>query len=432
MIKFTEEQLKAINIANEYLDGKINKDYITISGQAGTGKTTILREIIKNFNYRIIIGGAVSHAASRVLNNSIQIPTMSLAKMLNKKRKVDNFGNIKFETSIYGEIPITKADIIIIDECSMIDKEELNNILKYRKANSKLIFVGDMAQLPPINNENNKISPTFDNTIIELNKVMRSQYPLNIVNDYFRKIIIDNILNNKSIPHSILSRKIEFKNEQINDKGIFTVRNINNFIKIFKHHYKNNNPNSCKIIAYKNKTIDYYNKAIRESLFGDNLKHSFVEGDMILSQSNYFIDDFNMIQNNTFFTVVKVKGGIQDKIPCYYLDLINEFGNTYKDIPVIDIPKGYKIYKSIKEKLKKEAEKNKKAIFWKKYYNFIESFAYFTFGYAITSHKAQGQTIENVIVFAQEIKNVMPIMSLEKLQSIYVATSRASHNIYIY
>ena len=42
-----------------------------------------------------------------------------------------------------GEAPISRANIIVIDEASMIDKKTLDYIIKYKQAGAKVIFMGD-------------------------------------------------------------------------------------------------------------------------------------------------------------------------------------------------------------------------------------------------------------------------------------------------
>lgn len=69
---------------------------------------------------------------------------------------------------------------------------------------------------------------------------------------------------------------------------------------------------------------------------------------------------------------------------------------------------------------------------WKIYKEFVNSYAKFKYSYAISVHKAQGASIKNVYVFEGEIMGVKPTTMKEKFQSLYVATTRAKHRVYIY
>ena len=58
-------------------------------------------------------------------------------------------------------------------------------------------------------------------------------------------------------------------------------------------------------------------------------------------------------------------------------------------------------------------------------------FANVDFAYALTSHKSQGSTYNNVIIIEDDILSVKPITNIEKSQSIYVALTRASEKVYV-
>jgi ATP-dependent exoDNAse (exonuclease V) alpha subunit len=77
-------------------------------------------------------------------------------------------------------------------------------------------------------------------------------------------------------------------------------------------------------------------------------------------------------------------------------------------------------------------EKAKNTHHWTEYKNFIDSYAKFKYSYAVSVHKAQGASIKNVYVFEGEIMGVKPISIKEKFQSLYVATTRAMHRVYIF
>ena len=91
-----------------------------------------------------------------------------------------------------------------------------------------------------------------------------------------------------------------------------------------------------------------------------------------------------------------------------------------------------------------KGDKRKAAVIWKKYFNTISSFATtfdlyynnrvikkrtFNYGYAISVHKAQGSTIDNIFVDIGNINTVWDKNELQQLQ--YVALSRTRGNAYI-
>ena len=68
---------------------------------------------------------------------------------------------------------------------------------------------------------------------------------------------------------------------------------------------------------------------------------------------------------------------------------------------------------------------------WSNYYDFVNSFCYVNYTYAMTVHKAQGSTIDNVYVVENDINRLdWDIVERNKLK--YTAFTRASKNLHIY
>lgn len=142
--------------------------YIVCSGYAGTGKTTILGEVLKSFGQ---IGVRVSCAtftgkASHVLIKKI------IGKPFNYCGTIHGLiykPNIDIDGTLIG---FTKndhidTDLIIIDECSMIDKDMFKDLLDFH---IPVLFIGDNAQLPPVSNKRFDI---FENTACQLTQIHR-------------------------------------------------------------------------------------------------------------------------------------------------------------------------------------------------------------------------------------------------------------------
>ena len=67
---------------------------------------------------------------------------------------------------------------------------------------------------------------------------------------------------------------------------------------------------------------------------------------------------------------------------------------------------------------------------WKEYYDFINSFCYVNYSYAMTIHKAQGSTIDNVYVVEKDI-NICDWDILQRNKLKYTAFTRAAKNLHI-
>ena len=128
----------------------INDNNVTIiTGGPGTGKTTIIKSIIeiyKQKKYKIVLCAPTGRAAKRITETTGE-EASTLHRLL-EIGKVDEDNFYKKEKEYEGA-PID-ADIIIVDEVSMVDMFIMNYLLSCIYLGTKLILVGDTDQLPSV------------------------------------------------------------------------------------------------------------------------------------------------------------------------------------------------------------------------------------------------------------------------------------------
>lgn len=113
----------------------------SISGGAGTGKTTILKgvlSVLEKLSLGVpIIQLALSGRASQRMAQATGLEASTIAK---------------FCSDMKGKKPAKRPThaVCIIDEASMVDLTSMHNALKYLPAATRFIFVGDVDQLPPV------------------------------------------------------------------------------------------------------------------------------------------------------------------------------------------------------------------------------------------------------------------------------------------
>lgn len=136
----SEEQREAVKTVND-------NNVCIITGGPGTGKTTIIRTIIKIYEdkkYKVVLCAPTGRAAKRMQEQTGK-EAVTIHRLLEIKKLED-------ESYIDLDYPITPidADIVIIDEMSMVDTFLMNHILKATYLGTKLILVGDINQLPAV------------------------------------------------------------------------------------------------------------------------------------------------------------------------------------------------------------------------------------------------------------------------------------------
>lgn len=119
-----------------------------ITGGPGTGKTTIIKCIIEIFEtcgLKVLLGAPTGRAAKR-MSESTEKEATTIHRML-------DMGVFEKEESVFvtnAEEHSLEADVVIIDEASMIDITLMNALLKSIKVGTRLIIVGDVDQLPSV------------------------------------------------------------------------------------------------------------------------------------------------------------------------------------------------------------------------------------------------------------------------------------------
>jgi len=435
-VELNVKQKELVSIVDDFGNGRIFKDkpFITLSGAGGSGKTfalnIALQKLMNEGNY--IMGGAISNSATSILEKSIDYADVrTLSKLLKERKVTGNLGNEYFTTSDDEDplsLPIYKAKILAIDECSMIGPKHISNIQKYTRNGTKIIYIGDRAQHSVI--ETGKISETFKHTVIELDEVMRSDALLNDINSIFRSEIISLLDYGRMTNPYVLREKLYFTDSVKGDVGYYNINNRNNFIDKFIEEYKNepNNPRHAKIISYTKDNVNYYNKTIRERLYGVKADR-FIVGDNLIIESSFYDKNTNIhIPSNTHITVDNVYGGQKYGIPVIFIDAHSSL-DIYPSIGILEY-NAIGVYKQRLMQLEYKAKTGQ--ILWKDVSDFKSSFARVSYGFAVNSHKVQGDTLNCAFVCETEIKNTTKPSDLNKLQSIYVATTRSKYKTYLF
>lgn len=465
---FTKDQKTAYDALIEFINAPYNeKDYKrALIGPAGTGKTFLVKALIKHcsMSYSLIGLAAPTHKACRVLQESISLPNIKCNTLgsdlgLKPNYNLEKFdiNNIPFDPR--GRIKIGDYKLYIVDEASMIPRSLSTLLEDTCKTNScKIIYIGDGSQLPPVNE---KYSSSLRGvTTYSLTQIVRQE------EDNPMRYILD--LLRYDISHRSF-RFLEYigkTKEQFDDgftKGfrVCSPTEFNQLVYInFNDEQITRNVDYCRVVAYTNDCVAYWNNSIRNAIIKDANKAILTKNDLLTSYTT-LVDSFNnpIIKNSEEYIVNSMVDYVHPKYefkgfmvkfqaihggaisnPLFVLDhsdifSVQKYAQVAKDLISDAKNANYKV----------RAEK------WKEYYRFKETCLLLTdfkkpdgtllykrdidYGFALTSHKSQGSTFDTVFVDVMDIvydKYGHPYSNAEEInRRLYVACSRAKNKLYL-
>lgn len=365
---------------------KDKEKYTVISGYAGTGKTTLVRFIIDALNIgpALVCYASFTGKAAEVLRKKGNPNAMTLHKLLYDASRLPD-GSFSFSPK--KKIPYK---IIVVDECSMVPKKMIDLISSY---DVYALYLGDPFQISPI--EDNQTNNLLDSPHIFLSEIMRQEKDSEII-----KISMD-IREMKPLQL--------FKGQQVQviKKSDLSIGMLNW---------------ADQILCATNNTRHQINKEVRNSLgfpadkavVGDKLISLRNLWDLVDNKNNPLINGtichLNQVQEDYFYLPYFYEGGKQ--IQFYRSLLSTDEGTTFDPI---DIDKKMLLTekKCVNSKTEYLVLKNKKC-----HRKIPQEFA---FGYAITTHKAQGSSWDKVLV----IEENFPWDKITHARHLYTSLTRA-------
>ena len=464
-INFTKDQEIAIkgiiDFCNKDFD---NNDYIVgLIGAGGTGKTFITNYIIERCCYSnsVIKCTSSTHKACRVFSQAInykKVDTIQSTFGLRLDLALEDFNPDNPQFNPKAKPKLDNIKLLIVDESSMIPAKLITYINKKCKELAiKILYLGDSSQLPPVN-EKQSIAFKTCTKIYELKEVVRQENnnPIKALLDLLRYDItnkthrfmeyITNNVGNMSY------------NEYGDGFSIVGPEAFKQYIDIsFTDEKYTENIDLYRIIAYTNNCVNSWNHYIRNSIIKDSEKGIITINDLIMSYQT-IVNEFNeVILNNSEEYIIKDIVNYTDNkygFKGYLLKFQMIHGGTItKPLFIIEHTDKYTILqydKVLSDLIKagKTATGGTRAKKWNEYYDFKKKYLLATnifkqgkliysrdldYGFAITSHKSQGSTYNTVFVDLNDMifdKNGNIYTNIDDLlRRLYVACSRASHNL---
>ncbi len=437
----THEQKLSLLAMADFVKQENEDDFFILCGAAGTGKTSITTALIGYMNNREI-GYAIAAPtgrAARILGRKSNVLSSTIHSMIYNVNSDPKTGEVRFtlkQRDNEEEMP----SVFIIDEASMINAETykqedslflsenslLDDLIKFVKQHhpkSKIIFLGDRNQLPPVNEQNSyALMPEY------LENKFKWKGSSKILTEVKRQEDGSKIMKN-----AINTRIAIENNKQFATLDSFKFGGgIAGATTHYLNNYKINGPDRSISISCSHNGNQLFNKIVREKLFGKTCK-MLEKGDYLLVTQSWerngqrmfngdhvIVEDFDISKTEMVaglhFMPIKLKAknieGKDEVIEDYIL--LDSISNPSGVLP-LEKERQLRHDRFAKNNVFRESKNPKDD-------RYIGAMR-LTYGHSITCNKAQGGEWEKVYVNTFLIPNL-------KWQ--YTAITRAQKELLLY
>lgn len=445
IIPLNSEQAEAIRVGDEYLSHGDPNIWLGVFGKAGTGKTTIVEAMIEPYvRKKTILVIALAHKAKLIIYDKLSkaygedaITAKSVAGALGMNMNLET-GRFGIDREYIGRPAIKTADIIICDECSMINEEGKDLIMTHKKKKAKVIFLGDPRQLPPIREKGDpnegKPSPTFytEKRVVLNQRVRQAENsPILPYSDFFG--------DNSRVANPLLNpAPIHARNTVVEKSGALVFIDdifeaLDSTIELYRYAVAKNLPEIIKTITYRNDARKKINTTVRSEIFGKAAAQQFLKDDLIIFTDNYTHQDADEQLSNSM--EVQVQSAALTEAHGYSaweLGFIHEARPMHMmALHESEIKRHTYNVQELFTYAKSLPPGGKRNDAFGKAWELKKLFAPVEHSYAITSHKSQGSSYNTVIVDEGDIMSVGPLTNRAKSQSMYVGITRPTTNCII-
>lgn len=151
-MEFSPQQDHALVEVNRWIK-RGDSQLFRLFGYAGTGKTTLARHIAEGVDGDVLFA-AFTGKAAQVLRSKGAPKASTIHSLIYRPRGEETVEdeetgrkNVLPMFSLNRQSPVSKADLIIIDECSMVDEELGRDLMSF---GTPILVLGDPGQLPPV------------------------------------------------------------------------------------------------------------------------------------------------------------------------------------------------------------------------------------------------------------------------------------------
>lgn len=424
--QLTLAQRKALSELKSFVES--DKSFFRLSGYAGSGKSFLvchLMECLADRDFAFVAAAPTNKAAKNLkqvaLTTGIDIDVKTVAQLLGQQPEINEETGLE-EFTTNNDAQFDDYDVIIIDEFSMINRANFDAIVDAvaMTIDTKVIFVGDSAQLPPVKEDSPIVATSeYIDSTTTLEEIVRYEGEIAVVAE---KIRTEDKYQKTLYPF------------RSSEDGTIVCQSRKEWLETVIEHFSSDNykanPDYARILVWKNKTALAANKFVRSRLWGKDAP-AYVPGDRLIARKPLFRprpgrkgkNKWGVLINNseecTVTKTPKVKQLTFNKevYDCLSVPVVTDSGTPFELSILTEESEQFK-----SEKIKYYVEKKQ----WNRYFDLSRMFDDVTYGYALTVHKAQGSSIDRVFLDAEDIKYCPDLQKM-----LYTALTRTKSRVFI-
>lgn len=367
-MSWSPQQEAAIRDVKAWLSDPRGKQVFRLFGYAGTGKTTLARELASSVRGTVLYA-TFTGKASLVLRSKGCHGAQTIHSLIYSYEVDEVTGEVKFHLNQISEL--ATASLLVVDEVSMVGEELARDLLSFGK---RILVLGDPAQLPPVKGEGYFINCAPDVMLTEVHRQARDNPIIRMSMD---------IREGKPLTPGLHGQS------RVVQSGDISQEELRSLVL-----------DADQLLCGLNRTRVAFNKRIRQlkGLVGVAETWHPVAGDRLICLKN---KRDRALYNGSMWDVHRVS----DKFQCFTIrvDSLDE------DRPILDVDVPECFFDGTEHKMH-----------WKERRRYDE----FTFGWAITCHKSQGSQWPNVIVFDES-----SAFRESRMNWLYTAVTRAADRV---
>lgn len=419
-----EEQQAAYEQIMKWVADSHSHHFFLLRGYAGTGKTFTMKAVLQGVRGRVCFT-APTNKAAKVLRETLTTKDYkpecrTIYSLLGLRMEAN--GEVKELAVPEEEIDLSSYRLIVVDEGSMLNAQVMGHVREAAQLfNLKFLFMGDDAQLPPVKETK---SPVFDPEVVPnvaaLTKVMRHDNAILTLATALRQEVY------KIAPKVAMRTNYDLdKMEGVKVMAGEAFAALIGDAAITGDFHEGR----AKVIAWRNVTVDKWNRFIRQQVYGPSAAAPWHVGERVIFTSPAKdLQDEPMASTDDEGLISKVTEDWHPawtEFKCYRISITLD-DNRLATAWVLH-PEALGAWNRKSEGLAEAARADRRK--WKAFWEFKEAFHQLRHAYAITAHRSQGSTYQTV--FGEYRDVLLNQNRQEAFRCLYVLCTRPSKELFL-